>query len=250
MPTHPFGAIKNAADETLDYTAEDAGDKTAGPLVVIGHGVTANKDRPWALTLAGALNAAGFATVRFSFSGNGESEGDFRDSTVSKEVSDLTAVLDAVEARGPLVYVGHSMGGAVGLIAAAQDARIKALVSLAGMVDCADFNRRKFADLTPGQDVMWGKTECPVSQAFVDDMNQIGTLLPRAIEVRVPWLLVHGTEDTVVPFAESLAIVEAATNAPTELVELGGADHLFSGPDEPVMAQAVVAWLKRLDLSA
>ena len=45
---------------------------------MIGHGVTANKDRDWAKTLANALEAAGHPCLRFSFSGNGDSEGDFR----------------------------------------------------------------------------------------------------------------------------------------------------------------------------
>ena len=242
----PFGTITNAAGEVIDYAcAGDAGPETAGPLVVIGHGVTANKDRAWALCLSDALTQAKFANLRFSFSGNGESEGDFRHSTVSKEVKDLTAVLDAVAAPNrTLMFVGHSMAGAVGVLTAAQDPRIRVLVSLAGMVDCGGFAQRKFGDLTPDQDLMWEKPDCPLSATFMNDMATVGTVLPRAPEITVPWLLVHGTADTVVPFAESTAIAAAATHTATELLELGGADHLFSGQDEVLMAQGVVAWLR------
>ena len=68
-------------------------------------------------------------------------------------------------------------------------------------------------------------------------------MLPRAGEISVPWLLVHGTADTVVPYTESEEIVRAAPAA--ELVTLEGADHLFSGTAEALMAEAVVDWLRR-----
>ena len=81
-----FGEIRNPRGEVLDY------DWTPGrqhrDLVVIGHGVTANKERPWALALSTALDSAGIASLRFSFAGNGASGGRFEESTVSKEVDD------------------------------------------------------------------------------------------------------------------------------------------------------------------
>jgi pimeloyl-ACP methyl ester carboxylesterase len=241
----PFGTLHNGAGERLDYTcASGAGPDASGPLVVIGHGVTANKDRAWALTLERALSAAGFASLRFSFSGNGESEGEFGQSTVSKEVADLGAILDAVAAESrTLVFVGHSMGGAVGVLRAAEDDRIRALVSIAGMVDCADFAQRKFGQLTPDQDLMWDKPECPLSTAFMEDMAQLGSVVEQGARIAVPWLLVHGDADTVVPATESVSIAEAARATQPTLVQLPGADHLFSGDDEARMAHTVATWL-------
>ena len=167
---------------------------------------------------------------------------DFRDSTVSKEVGDLGAVLDAAGDR-PVCYAGHSMGAAVGVLRAAEDPRIRYLVSLAGMVHTADFARRKFGELTPGRDVMWDKPECPLSQAFLDDMAAVGSTLPLAPRIRVPWLLVHGSGDTVVPVEESVAIADAAG---ARLVTMAGADHLFSEGREAAMARHVVAWLEEV----
>jgi len=233
--------IRNGQGESLDYSYQ-AGAEESGPVVVIGHGVTANKDRAWAVALADGLGAAGFASLRFSFSGNGDSEGDFRESTVTKEVEDLGAVLDAVEGRA-VIYAGHSMGGAVGVLRAARDTRIQKLVSLAGMVHTGPFARRKFGELVPGRDAMWDKPECPLSRAFVDDMAQVRTVLPLASAVKIPWLLIHGTADSVVPFSESLEIRSAAGTG-AELVAIEGADHLFTGREEDV-ARVVVAWLER-----
>ena len=94
-------------------------------IVVLGHGVTGNKDRPFIVALAEGLAAAGIPALRFSFSGNGASEGRFTDSTISKEVDDLDAVLDAFERAIRSAMWGHSMGGAVGVLRASGDSRIE-----------------------------------------------------------------------------------------------------------------------------
>jgi pimeloyl-ACP methyl ester carboxylesterase len=240
-----MGDIRNATDERLDV-AFTAASTAQGPCVVIGHGVTANKDRDWAVTLAGALAEAGFGSLRFSFSGNGDSEGDFRESTVSKEVDDLGAVLDALGDHPSICYAGHSMGAAVGVLRAAKDPRIRYLISLAGMVHTAEFARRKFGDLVPGKDLMWDKPECPLSQAFMADMARVESTLPLAPRIQVPWLLVHGTADTVVPYAESQAMCAAAPINNDALVTIQGADHLFSGVHAAPMARTVVDWLRRV----
>lgn len=239
--------IRNRQGERLDYSyAEGA---AGAPLVVIGHGVTGNKDRPWAQALEQALVDGGLASLRMSFAGNGASEGRFVDSCVSKEVEDLDAMLSAlVEVHGPerpLAYVGHSMGGAVGVLAAARDPRIRALVSLAGMVDTAAFVERKFGDLTPDQDLMWDLPDCPLSQTYVDDLRGIGSVAGKAPAIQVPWLLVHGTEDTVVPLQDSLDIQAAAAEPKPELVQLEGVDHVFSDAWAAQMCAAVVPWLRQ-----
>lgn len=247
MSSATFDNLRNPEGERLDctFTPAEASKARSSELVLLGHGVTANKDRHWAVILADALARAGFASLRFSFSGNGDSEGDFRQSTPTKEVADLGAVLDDCE-NWKVTYVGHSMGAAVGVIRASTDPRITRLVSLGGMVDTADFAQRKFGDLIPGESFMWDKPECPLSQVFMDDMAAIGSVADLAEGIQRPWLLVHGTDDTVVPIEESKSILTRAGDH-AELVELAGADHVFSGDAAKVMASHVVSWLYSLE---
>ncbi len=68
--------IKNSNGEILDYTFH-AGQEKARNLLIIGHGVTGNKDRPFVVALANAVAAEGLPVLRFSFSGNGSSGGRF-----------------------------------------------------------------------------------------------------------------------------------------------------------------------------
>ena len=233
-----FSEIRNEHGERLDYTLHKGeGDR----IVVIGHGVTGNKDRPALVALAEGLAAAEISTLRFSFSGNGDSEGAFTDSTITKEVADLGSVIDMLNGYS-VCYVGHSMGGAVGVLRTATDARIQALVSLAGMVHTKAFAEREFGDATPDAGFMWDEPDCPLSQAYVDDMATIDSVAKRASEFDVPWLLVHGTEDDIVPIGDSHDILQHA-NEQTELLELPGVDHVFSKDGTAVMVEKVVAWI-------
>ena len=78
----------------------------------------------------------------------------------------------------------------------------------------------------------------------MDDLTAIDTVVDRASQISVPWLLVHGTEDDVVPLEDSQTIFEQA-NEPKELVVLPGADHGFSDDATPPMIQAVINWIAK-----
>jgi alpha/beta superfamily hydrolase len=242
-----FPVIRNAERERLDvaYTpASDGVDLSRPPraIVVLAHGVTAHKDRPWLVTLAEALSSAGLPSLRVSFAGNGASEGRFEEAVPSKEVKDLGCVLDSLERWGvdAIGYAGHSMGGAVGVLRAASDGRIACLVSLAGMVHVHAFFQRHFAHLPPGAPML-GKTECPWSPALAKDAARIGSVTAQAARIRVPWLLVHGDADELVPYQDALDARAAAGERP-HLVTLPGVDHRFTGA-VPQMVDAVVPWL-------
>ena len=62
-----FGEIKNGHGERLDYAFHE-GERGAKNIVVLGHGVTGNKDRPFIVALAEGLAAVGIPALRFSFS--------------------------------------------------------------------------------------------------------------------------------------------------------------------------------------
>ena len=236
-----FGEIRNPQGERLDYSFHE-GEEDSRNIVLLGHGVTGNKDRPFVVALARGLAGAGLAALRFSFSGNGDSEGEFTASNISKEVGDLGAVLDALDGY-TICYAGHSMGAAVGVLRAAVDRRIAFLVSLAGMVHTGAFARREFGDVVPGEGCMWDEPDCPLSRSFVDDLTGIHSVVEKAEKITAPWLLVHGTRDDVVPMEDSRDIF-AAANEPKKLVAIDAADHVFSGEATTEMVDRVVAWTR------
>jgi uncharacterized protein len=245
-------AIRNTSGEIIDVAfhagAPDESPVTPerGPrqIVVIGHGVTAHKERPLLIALSEGLALAGIACLRVSFAGNGASGGRFEQATPSKEVQDLGSIVDVLSDWGVtrIGYVGHSMGAAVGVLRAARDARIRCLVSLAGMVHVHAFMRRTCGHLAPGAP-MFDKPECPWSQALADDAARIGSVTMQAALVEVPWLLVHGEADELVPIQDALDARAAADGRP-ELITLPGLDHRFTGAI-PQVVDVVVPWLSK-----
>ena len=241
--------IRNRHGERLDAALHAPPGTGAGSpprtVVVIGHGVTSNKDRPWLVELAEALAAAGLFALRVSFAGNGQSEGRFEDCTLTKEADDLGSVLDALEAAGAgqMAYAGHSMGAAVGVLRASRDRRMACLVSLAGMVHVQAFMQRHFAGLVPGRDLMLDKPGCVWNGALAADAERIGSVTRQAAMVSVPWLLVHGDADEMVPLGDALD-AQNASGGKAEIVTLAGVDHRFTGR-MPEVIDAVVPWLLR-----
>ena len=58
--------IRNRHGERLDYAFHPTQGEARG-LVILGHGVTGNKDRPLLIALAEALEASGFPSCAFPF---------------------------------------------------------------------------------------------------------------------------------------------------------------------------------------
>ncbi len=233
--------LTNHAGERLDF-AFHAGDATRSELLVLGHGVTGHKDRPFLIEMAEGWAAMGLNVLRCSWSGNGESEGEFAESNITKEVADLDAILGKLTAAGfSITYVGHSMGGAVGVRRAAQDPRIKRLVSLAGIVHTRSFADSAFGHLTPGEGLMFDKPGLVLPAAYMDDLHRIESVIDEVDRIAVPWLLLHGTADELVPIQDSRDAVDRATGDVT-FVELPGIDHLFAPDGIPQVVKTVGEW--------
>ncbi len=231
--------IKNPSGERLDIAFHPGSRRET--LVILGHGLTGNKDRPLLAGIARGLSERGWPCMRISFSGNGDSGGSFKDVTITKGIADLKAILSTVPDYVRVAYMGHSMGAAIGVLTAARDLRIGLLVSLAGMIRTAEFVEREFGGLTPGSDVMWDEPEHPLSEAFVKDLKTIGNILPAAAAVTQPWLLIHGGADDLVPVQDGRD-AHAAAVCRKRWLEIDGAGHMFEETGYAPIIDAVDGW--------
>ena len=247
------------------------------PTVVVCHGFKGFQEWGFFPPLADLLVARGYAAVRFNFPGTGMLPGDdlvtdleaFRNARPSQDVEDLLTVLDGLgdtvasglvdPARVSLV--GHSRGGGVALLAAANPRwrdRLKALVTWAGVSTfarwgSADTERwRREGELT----ILNGRTgqKLPLGVEVLDDIeNHPGLDLHAAAGQRVaPWLLAHGAVDPVVPVAEAESLAERTAGVhELRVIENGdhtfGARHPFAGPTREVIQlfNATQTWLAR-----
>jgi len=230
----------NRHGERLDVSLHP-GDKP-DCLVILGHGVTGDKDRPLVVAVAEGLAAKGWPCLRVSFAGNGGSEGDFRAATITKETEDLEDLIEQIPGDIRLAYCGHSMGGAVGVLAARKNPRIEVLLNLAGMIRTAAFCEREFGEVTPDEGTMWDEPDSPLSEAYVDDLNAIGDLFEEVSVLAKPLLLVHGTADDVVLPEDSKDAYKLAAK-PKQLVLVEDAGHSFDEATYPQVIDAAAKWL-------
>lgn len=110
----------------------DAGERLAGILdlpasvprafALFAHCFTCGKNLKSAANISSAMAAADIAVLRFDFTGLGQSEGDFSDSSFSSNVGDLVAAARFLqkEYESPALLVGHSLGGTAVLQAASR----------------------------------------------------------------------------------------------------------------------------------
>jgi pimeloyl-ACP methyl ester carboxylesterase len=198
-----------------------------GRAVVSCHGMLSGKDGVKHTRLADELGLHGVPLLRFDFAGRGESEGDVFDMSYSNDIEDVDAAIDWLQKQGVtrVGLFGSSMGGAVALLAAARDERIVTIATLAAIGYPAAIADR-YPDQARAFEVQ-GFVDSPVGRigrGFMDDAVQHDVVSAVSI-VRAPILVMHGTDDTVVPQTDALDIATAALNASLDLVD--GGDHQF-----------------------
>lgn len=238
--------LHNHLGEKIDFAFVQGGDsKKSDWLVLVAHGVTGNKDRPIVVDAAKAAHKQGFSTLAFSFSGNGESEGDFTESNITKEVKEVSAIIKQVEAEN-IIYIGHSLGGAVGVLAALENTAIRYLVSLAGMINTRNFALTEFGELEQDNSFMWDEELCPLSTAFMKDLcDNVNDLLPKVTDISIPWLLLHGTEDDVVLPVDTENVVTRMKDRVSAHFVKGG-DHSFNGDSRETAMTLLSNWLAQI----
>jgi pimeloyl-ACP methyl ester carboxylesterase len=195
--------------------------------------------------LADLLARGGVRVLTFDFSGSGVgadresfTELDaFRDNTYARELDDVALVRDHARERGWLGerygVFGHSRGGGVAILHAARDPNVGALVTWSAISTIARWS---------GEDMARWRAEgvLPVTNARTGQVLHLGTPLREEIDqhatgtldivaaagrLTIPWLLVHGSADETVPFAEAERLREAATSARLQFTRLAGASH-------------------------
>lgn len=198
--------------------------------VICCHGMLSGKDGAKHTRLADELTKRGIPTIRFDFAGRGESQGDLFDMTYSNEIEDVDAVIGWLGKRGVhrVGLFGSSMGGAVALLTAARDERVVVIATLAAVGYPSALEDRYPEEAKRFAETGYIETEHGrIGRTFYEDAMQHDVVAAVSI-LRAPILVMHGTEDTVVPQTDALDIASSARNATLDLIE--GGDHQFHNP--------------------
>jgi uncharacterized protein len=190
----------------------------AGPAVLLVHGWESARDRT--LPNAQVLHAAGFHVLTFDVRGHGANVREDLPLTAGEFAADAIAGIDALVARPEVTTVGilgHSMGGAGALIAAAADPRIAAMVSVSTPAGPYRLTRHTFrlAHL-PIPDPIAYPLAWLTTRVFLRPRgHSVGAVsATRAARTYLgPLLLIHGTDDDVVPTGHVMRLLRVARRA-------------------------------------
>jgi len=250
-------SLSNARGDAVHGDLRFVNDGAPKPIVIFCHGFKGFKDwgpfPMWGRRLA----KAGFGSILFNFSHNGvhpdaptefTQPDRFAQNTFTRELDDLTAVLDAVDGgtlEAPfgtegLGLMGHSRGGGTAILQAARNPRVGALVTWSAVSSFIDrFTDDQIEDWeTQGYTTILnsrtGQT-MRLNRVLYDDALAHADALDiqaAAAEIDAPWLIVHAEDDEAVPFAEAEALDDAAMGAERFTAQGGhtfGGQHPFSG---------------------
>ncbi len=215
------------------------------------HCFTCSKDLLAARRIAWALAERGIAVLRFDFTGLGHSGGEFANTNFSSNVEDLVRAADWLRRTeaAPLLLIGHSLGGAAVLAAAARIPEAVAVATIAAPADPAHLGHLFSAsgeeiEQTGEAVVSLGGRDFRIAKQFLDDIAAHN--LEAALAALGKALLVlHSPLDDSVDIDHARRIFMAARH-PKSFVSLDHADHLLSQAAEAdYAAEVIAAWASR-----
>lgn len=220
-------------------------DMPVGPtqdIVLLQHGFTGHRMELayFFVDLARRLTARGAMVYRFDFRGCGESGGTFDAITVADQARQTHALLDFLRARhaeARLHLAGFSMGGLAASFAAAERDDLATLSLLAPAGNFAEVLLRNCAAGQPRPDGRYDLLALPIGLPLQQEAHTLDAWAPLS-RIRVPTLVVQGSDDAAVPLAVGRRYAEQISGARWLAIE--GADHIFGRIEaRDVLAQAM-----------
>ena len=197
----------------------------------------------------------GLASIRFDYSGHGQSGGKFTNGTISRWLEEALAV---IRHAGPkrVVLVGSSMGGWIALRLlqelgkAAGDPQVAGLVLIAPAPDfTCELIEPNLTDAEWTSLAERGYFEEPsdyspepniFTRALIED-GRSNRVLSGIIETGCPVHILQGMRDPDVPYAHALKLVEHLPAADLVLTLIRDGDHRLSRPQDIERMLAAIA---------
>jgi len=209
-------------------------------VIILAHGITVDKDEGGVfIKLANVLQQNGYAVFRFDFRGHGESEGKSIDLTVMGEVADLVAALNEVKNKGynKIGLLGASFGGGSSVFFALdyqQDIKCLCLWNPVLNYDhtflnptlpwLKDKKGHMMKDIKEKGWTTLGSRKYVIGKSLFDDMAKIQPYIALK-SIKIPTVIIHGTNDTKVPYEDSKEYVTLLIRG--KLLTIENSEHGF-----------------------
>ena len=239
-------SFKNEKGESLAARLDLPVDEKPVAYAIFAHCFTCTKNLNAVVNINQALATEGIATLRFDFTGLGESEGDFSHTSFSSNVSDLIAAADflKLEFEAPRLLIGHSLGGAAVLQAAKHIPSSLAVATIGAPSNLSHLARH--IDSSRDQTVTEGAVEITlagrkfrIKRQFVNDLEAIH-MQETVRTLNKALLIFHSPLDGIVGIENATELFQLARH-PKSFVSLDRADHLLSNREDSLYVGSVLA---------
>ncbi|MDQ8192082.1 alpha/beta fold hydrolase [Roseibacillus persicicus] len=238
-------SFTGANGDQLDALLElPAGQPRAYAL--FAHCFTCGKSSRSATIISRALAEQGIATLRFDFTGLGNSDGDFANTSFISNVEDLVAAAGHLRDHftAPSLLLGHSLGGAAVLAAAGDLPEVTHVVTLGAPFDPAHVTSLFEEDvpkiLAEGQaEVTLAGRKFQIGERFLKDLGGHDQE-ERIANLGRNLLIIHAPTDSIVGIENAGKIYSAAKH-PKSFLSLPKADHLLTNATQSQYAARIIA---------
>ena len=232
----PFQILTRENGTSIAYNKLE-GDQ---PGLIFMSGFMSDMNGSKALALEQHCQERGLAFLRFDYMGHGNSSGNFADGTIGLWAQNALTAFDELT-EGPQIIIGSSMGGWMMILTAVS--RPERVAGLVGIAAAPDFTE----DLLPKQltkiqlskiqedgfVVIPSEYETPytITKTLLDDGTQ-HLVLRNEIPLDCPVRLLHGLEDTSVPWETALKIQNMVRSKDVEVTLIKNGDHRLSREED------------------
>ncbi len=240
--------FRGSLGDTLSAKIELPDVKDHKGFILFAHCFTCTKDLKSLKYMSNTFTSLGFATMRFDFTGLGESGGNFFDTSLETNIGDLKLASEFLEENyeAPVILIGHSFGGASAIFSARALSNVKVLVTMATPSELKHFARdlkTKRADKIEKDGsaiVTIAGNKYNLSAKFFDALENSD--VDREISlVKKPYFGIHSADDDTLPSVHAEKLFSEAAY-PKCLLMPESAGHLFLKEKDANFAARMIAY--------
>ena len=229
----------------------DLPENTPKAYALFAHCFTCSKDLKAIGNITKALAESGIATLKFDFTGLGQSTGDFADTNFSSNVDDLVKAYEFMneEFEAPSILIGHSLGGAAVLQASHKMTSVKAVATIGAPAEPAHVKENFELSLEEIEEkgqasVTLAGRPFTIKKQFIDDLEE-ARMKKFIHELGKALIVFHSPIDNTVGIDNASKIFVAAKH-PKSFISLDKADHLLTEKEDSVYVGRVLAtWAEK-----
>lgn len=195
-------------------------------IVILTHGWSTNLSL--LLPLARFLFNSGSDLFLYDSRGHGNSADD-GPITLKKMAQDVSSAIDYAykklkTANLPVIIVGHSMGASAGILAASYDHRIERIIACSPFSDPKTLTTRHLRQKRIPMGILVHLVFYFMERWLGTKMKNISPI-NRINHIEKDILLIHGTKDKVIPYADSVSLETAGLSNKTNLLKIEKRGH-------------------------